>query len=53
MTNRDRLNNMTNEDLASYLKCSINISCDKCIEIYGLSPCKERIKEWLESEVED
>lgn len=54
MTNRDKLNNMPNEELASYLAA---VACRNCVIKYCKDnfkiSCSNTIKEWLDSEVEE
>lgn len=56
-TNRDKINAMTNEELAEFLNETTN--CDRCSRMcqscfcFNSEICIKRIGEWLESEVED
>lgn len=65
MTNRDKLNGMSNEELAEFIFNIIVSPCRMCSISYyneelemhmctwdGLS-CDKHIKEWLEQEVEE
>lgn len=57
MTNRDRINNMSNEELAKLIN-DPRIDCKCCIAYYFenhpcCDDCKQGIVAWLESEVED
>lgn len=54
-TNRERLNKMTNEELAKFLK-SCDFICNTCAYRYQeclLSDCYEGILKWLEQESEE
>lgn len=63
MTNREKLANMSNTELASYLfsisgvcemcdNSGYNYNCRRYICINLNADCTEHIKKWLESEVE-
>ena len=58
-TNRQKLNNMNNEELAAFLD---DLSCESCCvfgaaenkdKCYACSDCRQGILEWLESEVKE
>lgn len=55
MTNRDELNNMTNEELSEFIATSF-IKCAYCVyknDSCELLKCTDGITEWLESEMEE
>lgn len=55
MTNREKLAQMSNQEIANYL-CSLHIGCSNCIG-YKMCECGgghgNGIKKWLESEIEE
>ena len=58
MTNRDKLNNMTNEELATFINnivdpCIYCIIYDFCNNCTPFISCENVICRWLESEVEE
>lgn len=57
MTNRDKINAMSNKELARFIK-DRQEDCDKCVlynicENYEGASCVDNITEWLESEVDE
>ena len=58
MTNFEKIKNMSFEEMAKWFaieiggECYSCPACDYCIMTIGTS-CQERIKQWLESEVEE
>ena len=58
MTNRDRINQMSNEEFANWLKdevsrCTHCAFCYKDLNCRNATDCQEGILKWLESEVEE
>lgn len=53
MKNRDKINNLSNAELAEILS-KLGDSCMFCINDHcGLEPCVDGVKAWLESECEE
>ncbi len=56
MTNGDKIRQMSNEELASYINGEINYTCNACIH-KGIpvcnEKCKEGIKAYLDMEAEE
>jgi hypothetical protein len=62
VTNREKLNNMSNEELATLLEeikrklfCNGCVAREYCVPIphYEFTGCKNVIEEWLEQEAEE